>query len=167
MVALILKSAPQALRCVAVAQRVIEELEASHVGDIAARSTSWRGLSGRRYLHTVYDFVMCPALVDAVVVLVKRGADGVAMPCQIGATESECASLNLAVIRQRGAALGISEVHVHFGATSDEARALAVCDLRAALFGSLAARPMHSGLSTNDTAAPMLRANSSVPRLAH
>lgn len=167
MVALILKSAPIASREGAAAHAAIERLDTPQVDDVLARTASWRGMSGRRYLHTVYDFVTCPALVGATVILVKRDTDGIAIPCHIDATQSDCASLNLAFIRQRGAELGICEVHVHFSATSDEARALAVCDLRAGLFGSLAAEPALIGQSTNDTAAPLHQVRPAATLLVH
>jgi hypothetical protein len=44
-------------------------------------------------------------------------------------------------VRQRGAQLGANEVHVYFAATSDAARALAVCDLRAGQLGDLGSHP--------------------------
>jgi hypothetical protein len=149
MVALILSSVPLALRDACVAVDTAEPLGALPIAEIAARIASWRGASGQRYLHTVYDFVTCPALVGAVIVLVRRTSDGLAVPCHISATGSDCASLNLAAIRLRGATLGVSEVHVHFAAPSEEARALAVCDLRAGLFGSLAAEPASQGTAVS------------------
>jgi hypothetical protein len=141
MVALILSSVPLASRADRKVVDTPERFCALLVGDLAAHTASWRGASGQRYLHTVYDFVACPPLVDAVIVLVKRTSDGLAVPCHINMTSSDCTSLNLAAIRHRGAVLGVSEVHVHSIAPSEEARALAVCDLRAGLFGTLAAEP--------------------------
>jgi hypothetical protein len=141
MVALIPSSVPLASRADRSAFDATEPFGGLPVIDLAEQTASWRGASGQRYLHTVYDFVTCPPLVDAVIVLVRRTSDGLAVPCHINTTSSDCASLNLAAIRQRGAMLCVSEVHAHFVAPSEEARALVVCDLRAGLFGTLAAEP--------------------------
>ena len=36
----------------------------------------WRGASGRRYLHSVYSLIGCPALPRANYILVRRYDDG-------------------------------------------------------------------------------------------
>lgn len=109
--------------------------------DLAAPSHFWRGLTGRRYVHTVFGLIECPLLPKSVYVLVHRDAQGRRQPLHIGRAESDAPSLNLAHIRQRGAQLGANEVHVHFDAKTEESRYIVACDLRAGQFGELAAEP--------------------------
>lgn len=106
---------------------------------VPARQQIWRGASGRAYVHSVYGLIECPPLPEASYVLVRREADGTAVPLHIGLGQEQAATLNLARIRQRGAQLGANEVHVHFAAGSDAARVLVVCDLRTGQLGGLAA----------------------------
>ncbi len=89
----------------------------------------WRGQSGRRYLHTVYSLIGCPALPRANYVLIRREEDGSCTPLSIGQTMSDAVSLNLAQLRHEGAKAGASEVHIHMLAGSDDARALVEHDL--------------------------------------
>lgn len=101
----------------------------------------WRGASGRRYAHSVYSLIECPPLPKSVFLLVRRDADGVRTVLHVGIAGSDAGSLNLAQVRHRGAQLGANEVHVYLQPRSDAARSLAVIDLRAHLFGELAAEP--------------------------
>lgn len=110
--------------------------------DLPARLHFWRGASGRRYAHTVYGLIECPPLPQVAYQLVRRDSAGRRRVLHIGSGASSAPSLNLAALRQRGATLGANEVHVHFPAETPEARRLVVCDLRAALFGALAAEPV-------------------------
>jgi hypothetical protein len=105
------------------------------------RQYLWRGASGRGYLHSVYGLIECPPLPKTTYMLVRRGEKGETRVLHVGLGRHEAATLNLAKVRQRGAQLGANEVHVFFGAQSDEARALAVCDLRAGQFGDLSCEP--------------------------
>ena len=102
------------------------------------RQEIWRGASGRAYVHSVYGLIECPPLPKATYVLARREADGRVSALHIGVGQDDADTLNLARVRQRGAQLGANEVHVHFGARSEAARALAACDLRAGQFGQLA-----------------------------
>jgi len=106
-----------------------------------AAQRQWRGASGRRYTHSVYSLIECPPLPKSVFLLVRRDADGLRTVLHVGAAASDAGSLNLAQVRQRGAQLGANEVHVHLQPRSDTARSLAAMDLRARLFGELAAEP--------------------------
>lgn len=99
----------------------------------------WRGASGRRYVHGVFKLVDCPELDAAAYVLVRRTADGHREALRIDRTRSDAPSLNLAIIRKYAAQLGANEVHVHSLAQSETARATLMFDLRASLFGTLAA----------------------------
>lgn len=92
----------------------------------------WTGISGRRYVHSVYSLIGCPALPEANYVLVHRDASGRASVLRMGHTSDEAPSLNLAHIRRHGAELGATEVHVHLLARSAPERARIEFDLRSA-----------------------------------
>lgn len=106
-----------------------------------ARVHFWRGASGRRYVHSVYSLIECPPLPPSSYLLVKRDEAGHRTVLHVGEGRSDAATLNLAQVRQRGAALGANEVHVHFMAASPAQRQLALCDLRAGLLDELSAEP--------------------------
>ncbi len=97
---------------------------------------SWLGASGRRFRHTVYSLIGCPAPETANFILVRRGADGRSQVLAIGRTETTTASLNLARIRREGATLGANEVHMYNQALSDQARAEINFDIATAHDGS-------------------------------
>jgi hypothetical protein len=99
----------------------------------------WRGASGRRYVHGVFRLIDCPELDAAIYILVRRSADGQREALRIDWTRSDAPSLNLASIRRHAAQLGANEVHVHGLAPSAASRSTIVFDLRAGLFGTLAA----------------------------
>jgi hypothetical protein len=103
----------------------------------------WRGASGRGYSHAIYSLVECPPLSNASYTLVRRDAQGHRTALHIGVCEHAAPTLNLARVRQRGATLGANEVHVHV-LSDREAQRLAACDLRAAVFGSLAPEPVRA-----------------------
>lgn len=92
----------------------------------------WRGASGRRYLHSVYTLVGCPALPQANYILVRRHADGKREALVFGDTKDEAISLNLAHLRHEGAKIGANEVHIHLLADSPQDRVLVEADLAAA-----------------------------------
>lgn len=106
-----------------------------------ARLQMWTGASGRRYVHSVYSLIECPPLPKASYLLVRRELDGRRVVLHVGQGQSDAATLNLAQVRQRGAQLGVNEVHVHFSAASDAARSVVVCDLRAGHLGELSSEP--------------------------
>ena len=89
----------------------------------------WRGASGRRYLHSVYSLVGCPALPRANYILVKRFDNGTRVALSFGQTKDDAVSLNLAHLRHEGAKCGANEVHIHLLAENSEERALVEADL--------------------------------------
>jgi hypothetical protein len=99
----------------------------------------WEGASRREYVHHVYSLIECPPLPQATYVLVRRDILGRCRALRVGVGRCEAPTLNLAEVRQRGAQAGANEVHVHLDAASEVERRLVACDLRAGLFGSLAA----------------------------
>lgn len=97
----------------------------------------WTGASGKRYVHTVYSLFDCPPVGLANYVLVKRDSTSQRKLLAIGRVQNTAATLNLAEIRQRGAALGADEVHVHLlAATPSDSQAVEV-DLKTAQFAAL------------------------------
>ncbi len=92
----------------------------------------WRGASSRRYLHSVYSLIGCPALPRANYILVRRYEDGKRVALAFGQTKDEAATLNLAHLRHEGAKRGANEVHIHLLAEGPEARAEVEADLTAA-----------------------------------
>jgi hypothetical protein len=98
--------------------------------DEANRFHFWTGASGKRYVHTVYDLVACPALPAANDVRVRRQPSGRRQILSIGRVSHPAPSLNLAEIRQRGAELGADEVHVHLLAENAKHSKLVEFDLR-------------------------------------
>ena len=99
----------------------------------------WRGASARRYLHSVYTLIGCPALPQANYILVRRHEDGTRTPLAFGQARDEATSLNLAHLRHQGARLGANEVHIHLLAETAEERAAVEADLTAAHARRLAA----------------------------
>jgi len=107
-----------------------------------ARVQFWQGASGRRYRHKVYSLRDCPPQPQAVYLLIRRDRDGASTVLSIQSALSDAPTLNLAQIRQHGATLGATEVHVHTLPRGAEHDRTIVCDLRAGQFGSLAATPL-------------------------
>lgn len=101
--------------------------------DLAERFHFWTGASGRRYVHTIYSLIECPALPAGNYVLVRRHSDGRREVLAIGSVASEAASLNLAEIRRHGALLGANEVHIHLLAGTAKLTKLVEFDLRGRL----------------------------------
>src|SRR6476660_10448668 len=99
----------------------------------------WRGASGRRYLHSVYTLIGCPALPRANYILVRRMDDGSRTPLALGQTKDDAISLNLAHLRHQGARLCANEVHIHLLAETPEERANVEGDLNKAHFQRIAA----------------------------
>jgi hypothetical protein len=98
--------------------------------DLALRFHFWSGASGRRYVHTIYSLVDCPAVPAGNYILVHRDAEGRRLVLAIGRVGNAAASLNLAEIRRRGAELGANEVHVHLLAPNAKLSRLIETDLR-------------------------------------
>ena len=97
----------------------------------------WRGNSGKRYLHTVYSLVECPEMEKANYILVKNNPNGTRTAIHIGQTTMQEGSLNLASIRQLGAAMGANEVHLHVLADDCSERNAVEHDLRSGLFTNI------------------------------
>jgi hypothetical protein len=98
--------------------------------DIAERFHFWSGASGRRYVHTIYSLVECPAIPAGNYILVHRDAHDRQLVLAVGRVGHSAASLNLAEIRRRGAELGANEVHVHLLAPNAKLSRLIETDLR-------------------------------------
>jgi len=92
----------------------------------------WRGASGRRYLHSVYTLIGCPALPRANYILVRRYDNGTRVALAFGQTKDDAVTLNLAYLRHEGAKIGANEVHIHLLAETAEDRADVEADLTAA-----------------------------------
>ena len=89
----------------------------------------WRGVSGKRYLHTVFPLTGCPLMPKANYILVRCDEDGTRRPLDIGQTASDAESLNLAHLRRRAALLGANEIHIHFLSESARQRRAVEADL--------------------------------------
>lgn len=74
----------------------------------------WRGVSGQRYLHTVFPLIDCPLMARVNYILVYCDRNNVRRPLDVGRTTLASESLNLAHMRRRAALIGANEVHVHF-----------------------------------------------------
>lgn len=101
--------------------------------DLADRFHFWTGATGRRYVHTVYSLLECPALPMGNYVLVNRDGSGQRSVLSVGSVSNDAASLNLAEIRHRGAELGANEVHIHLLAATPRLSKLVEFDLRGRL----------------------------------
>ncbi len=98
---------------------------------VTERFHFWSGASGQRYVHTVYSLIDCPAVPAANYILVRRDASGTCFALSIGRVAEEAATLNLARIRQLGATIGATEVHIHLLAGSSRQGKLVEFDLQA------------------------------------
>lgn len=128
---------------------VATQLEAAEAGQHGGRFMFWSGASGKRYVHSIYALTECPDLPAANFVLTRRNADGRRAVLAIGRVTNSSSSLNLAEIRQRGAQLGATEVHVHLLATDAREMRNVEFDLRtgqyrAGAFGTAGSEPASS-----------------------
>lgn len=103
----------------------------------------WQGSSTTRYVHTIYSLLECPEVPNTNYLLVKLDDKGHRTVLAVGLALHDAPSLNLAEIRQRGAQLGATEVHIHMLAKSIKQAKLVEFDLRAALIGLDAATLSH------------------------
>lgn len=101
----------------------------------------WLGASGSRYLHTVFPLLECPLIPKVNYILVRRGADGVRRPLEVGRTVFDADSLNLAHLRHRAARIGANEIHVHFLSATAGERAAVEADLATRQLGRTRQRP--------------------------
>lgn len=102
---------------------------------VSERFHFWHGASGQRYVHTIYNLIDCPAIPAANYLLVRRDASGVCHPLSVGRVAEDAPSLNLAHLRQLGASLGATEVHVHLLAGNANQGKLIEFDLRSGQLG--------------------------------
>jgi hypothetical protein len=112
---------------------VLEQQAADATSAGRERFQFWTGSSGRRYVHTVYNLIDCPALPQCNYMLVRRDEDGVRQIVDVNRATSETSTLNLAEIRMKGARLGATEVHVHLLASSAREAKSMQSDLQAGL----------------------------------
>lgn len=112
--------------------------------DLMQRFQFWTGASGRRYVHTIYSLLDCPALSSANFILVRRDQEGQRSVLAIGRLAAASPTLNLADIRHRGAMLGANEVHVHLLAESGRDSQMVEFDLRTGHFDVLSSAPSQS-----------------------
>jgi hypothetical protein len=102
---------------------------------VSERFHFWHGASGQRYVHTVYNLIDCPAIPAANYLLVRRDASGVCHALSVGRVAEDAPSLNLAQLRQQGANLGATEVHIHLLAGNARQGKLIEFDLRSGQLG--------------------------------
>ena len=98
----------------------------------AERLHFWRGASGHCYVHSVYSLVECPPLPAANFVLARKDTRGRTVNLTNGRVSHHAPTLNLAELRQLGAGLGASEVHIHLLAASEAESRLIALDIEAA-----------------------------------
>lgn len=108
---------------------------------VSERFHFWHGASGQRYVHTVYNLIDCPAIPAANYLLVRRDASGVCHALSVGRVAEDAPSLNLAHLRQLGASMGATEVHVHLLAGNPRQGKLIEFDLRSGQLGDVRAMP--------------------------
>ena len=109
----------------------------------------WQGVSGKRYLHTVFSLLACPALPPVNYILVKRKKNGKHVPLKTGRTTSQTPSVNLADIRFLAARLGANEIHIHMLADDHAGRKQVEQDIRAVHFMSVTKSLLSSAANTN------------------
>ncbi|MGI9483920.1 MAG: hypothetical protein ACR2OR_16345 [Hyphomicrobiales bacterium] len=102
----------------------------------------WKGLSGRRYIFSVYNPKACPPLPGAVYIAVARDGAGTRTARAIGrfARFWEAGSGNAAAMAREA---GASEIHVHLLAEDDGAADATVADLKAAFAPAVVMREHH------------------------
>jgi hypothetical protein len=96
---------------------------------ISSRFCSWVGLSGRRYVFSVYPALECPAFRDAVLLAVVRDMTGqrrVVSVRETGSFPEPVVEKAQRELRAFGPGL---EFHLHLLATSPVGRAVTVADL--------------------------------------
>jgi hypothetical protein len=93
--------------------------------------TSWRGLSGRRYVVGVHALgeTDIEELTDAVLIAVERTGDGTAKVLDVAAPGAQTPSRSRSGWLSRMRARGATEMHVHRLAASEEERRAVMADL--------------------------------------
>jgi len=99
---------------------------------LAERFVYWTGLSGTRYLHTVYKLDECPDLPGAVFLAVKTDERGARKPVAVGRI-APLPGLTLSGMFRSGLkARGVDEVHLHLLAETGEFATRVIEDLQLA-----------------------------------
>ena len=99
---------------------------------ISSRFCSWVGLSGRRYVFSVYPASSCPAFCDAILLAAVRDMTGqrrIVLVRETGAFPEPVVAEIQRELRAFGPGL---EFHLHLRASSPTERAAAVADLATA-----------------------------------
>ncbi len=96
---------------------------------ISSRFCSWVGLSGRRYVFSVYPALECPAFSDAVLLAVIRDMTGQRRVISVRETGPFPEPVVEKAQRELGAFGPGLEFHLHLLATSPVERAATVADL--------------------------------------
>jgi hypothetical protein len=112
------------------AGRTYEPIRIEDTAALTDRFHFWSGASGRRYVHTIYNLVECPALPQGNYILVHRDGRGQRTVLSVGRLTHDADSLNLAEIRHQGSRLGANEVHVHLLAGGTKQAKLVEHDLK-------------------------------------
>ena len=100
--------------------------------DMAERFWYWQGISGRKYIHSVYDVGCCPPLPGAVYIGVKRaGSLRIALAVGRFLPYWDKALPEKDTVRLER--LGVDEVHVHLLAKNAEVAEAILQDLAKAL----------------------------------
>ncbi len=115
--------------------------------DMANRFWYWQGVSGRKYIHSVYDVDCCPPLPGAVYVGVKR-AGSLRIAVTVGRFlpfwDKALPEKDLARLER----LGVDEVHVHLLAKSADLAEAVLQDLTKALGNEQEARGFSENTSS-------------------
>lgn len=93
--------------------RVHAPVRLEDTAELTDRFHFWSGVSGRRYVHTIYSLLECPTLPQGNYILVRREDSGARTVLAVGRLTHDASTLNLAEIRHQGSMLGANEVHVH------------------------------------------------------
>jgi hypothetical protein len=96
---------------------------------LSSRFCSWTGLSGQRYVFSVYPAVECPAFRDAVLLTVVRDMTGQRRTVSVRETGSFPEPVVAKAQRELQAFGPRLEFHLHLLATSPAERAATVADL--------------------------------------
>lgn len=91
---------------------------------LAERFHAWRGVSGKRYLVTVYPAAIAPLFEGAVMLFARREADGTRVALWAGRAPADEGAMILLASRLRA-----DEVHVHLMAEAEADRARVERDL--------------------------------------
>ena len=119
---------------------------------LAQRFCSWTGLSGRRYVFSVYPASDCPAFCDAIMLAAARDDVGrlrVVSVRDTGAFPEPVVARAERELRAFGAGL---EFHLHLLASSAAERAAAVADL-----ANIASRPFERDIGVRYRRNPLKR----------